>query len=123
MNGFSKYDGNGNVIYSQGVGSLGEVVHHFYSYDNFGRRISYKKQDSVNLFEEKTAYNDDGSKIIRSYDIPSYTFYKRLYNRNGRMIEETIIDHNGNIVHKVYDPYNDKYNVYRTREPFCISIT
>ena len=32
--GFSKYDKNGNVIYSESIGNLGETVRHFYFYDD-----------------------------------------------------------------------------------------
>ena len=38
--GFSKYDRNGNVIYSESIGRKGETVRHFYNYDDITSNLA-----------------------------------------------------------------------------------
>ena len=82
--GFSKYDRNGNVIYSESIGRKGETVRHFYNYDDFGRRIYYKKVELDSVFEESIDYYIDGSYIINTSIMPEHTFCKREYNTLGK---------------------------------------
>ena len=58
--GFSRYDSKGNVVYSESLKKEGETVRHFYSYDDFGRRIHYRKEEDDNIFDESTTYLDNG---------------------------------------------------------------
>ena len=58
----SKYDHKGNVIYSESLDLEGMVVRHFYKYDQNDRRIYYKAQTDISIFEEYTKYNDHATK-------------------------------------------------------------
>lgn len=116
--GFSKYDKDGNVIYSESIGRKGETVRHFYNYDNFGRRIYYKKVELDTIFEESIDYCTDGSYTINTSIMPEHTFYKRVYNSMGRIIKEVSEDREGNIVHKVFDPYRNHYIITKNKSPF-----
>lgn len=116
--GFSKYDNNGNVIYSESVGIEGETVRHFYFYDEFGRRIRYKKEESNNIFEEYTKYLNNGSKEVISIILPSYTMCIRKYNNLGRLLEEETQDKEGNGIRRIYDAYRDTYNIFKFKIPF-----
>ena len=53
MKDFSRYDKNGNVIYSESVGLEGTTVRHFYKYDKENRRIYYRKEILETTYEEK----------------------------------------------------------------------
>lgn len=116
--GFSKYDRNGNVVYSESIGRKGETVRHFYNYDDIGRRIYYKKVELDSVFEESIDYYIDGSYIINTSIMPEHTFCKREYNSMGRIIKEVSEDREGNIAHKVFDPYRNRYNITKTKSPF-----
>lgn len=116
---FSRYDKSGNVIYSE-TKSVGEIVRHFYSYDENNRRIEYKSESSNgNMFEEHTEYHDNGYKNIITYRIPEHVYIKKMYNSDGRMIEQTIVNNiNGDIIYSTYNYITDKYDVHKTKTPF-----
>ena len=119
MNGFSKYDKRGNVIYSENK-SVGEIVRHFYSYDENNRRIMYKRESSNgDTFEEHTEYHNNGYKSIITYRTPEHVYIKKMYNSDGRMIEQIIVNNiNGDIIHSTYNYTTDKYDVHKTKTPF-----
>lgn len=120
--GFSRYDSDGNVIYSESIGNAGEIVRHFYFYDDLQRRTHYSREEKDNVFSEFTKYYNDGSKEILSFNSNDCGGYcHKLYNNMGRMIKEIIEDSAGNIIHKDYDPYTGKYIIKKGKSPYiCI---
>lgn len=121
MNGFSKYDKAGNVIYSESK-SDGEIVRHFYSYNKNGQRIMYRKEKHDKIFQEHTYYHDNGNKTVITYIIPEHLQCERLYNRNGRIINEVTINANGNIIHRIYNNISCTYDIVKTKSPFIYII-
>jgi hypothetical protein len=120
MKDFSRYDKNGNVIYSESVGLEGATVRHFYKYDKENRRIYYRKEVLDTTYEENTKYTNTGM-IIESVFLPTYLTTYKEYNKSGRLLSEvTYDDMTGIITHKHYDPYKDKYMFYRTMSPCVI---
>lgn len=121
---YSKYDSEGNVIYSESVGSVGERVRHFFSYDDKNRRICYKKISDIKNFSEYTTYLDNGNKIIELIIIDSVTrnidTHKiSTYNEYGRMIHEKNIHYTNSIITtSIYNVITDKYETLKTIHPF-----
>lgn len=119
--GFSRYDSKGNVVYSESLKKEGETVRHFYSYDDFGRRIHYRKEEDDNIFDESTVYLDNGYIQVASYNMSNDCYNNhsiKLYNTMGRIIEETTEDVYGNIIHRVYNTYKDSYDIIKAINPF-----
>lgn len=114
--GFSKYDKNGNVIYSESIGNLGETVRHFYFYDDLNRRIRYRREEMLNTFEEVTEYFNDGSKQITTSNSNSSGWCTRMYNNMGRMIDEQTVDDCGNMIHTIYK--HDTYVTFKSKIPY-----
>lgn len=120
MKDFSRYDKNGNVIYSESVGLEGATVRHFYKYDKENRRIYYRKEILDTTYEENTKYTNTGM-LIESIFLPTYLSTYKEYNKSGRLLSEVTYDAmTGIITHKHYDPYKDKYMFYRTISPCVI---
>lgn len=120
MKDFSRYDKNGNVIYSESVGLEGATVRHFYKYDKENRRIYYRKEILDTTYEENIQYTNTGM-LIESIFLPTYLSTYKEYNKSGRLLSEVTYDAmTGIITHKHYDPYKDKYMFYRTISPCVI---
>lgn len=120
MKDFSRYDKNGNVIYSESVGLEGATVRHFYKYDKENRRIYYRKEILDTTYEENIQYTNTGM-LIESIFLPTYLSTYKEYNKSGRLLSEVTYDAmTGIITHKHYDPYRDKYMFYRTISPCVI---
>lgn len=110
--GFSKYNQDGQVVYSESVGGKGEKVRHFYKYDEFQRRNYYYRETCDSSFEEITIYSDNGGKIIQTHHCPALLTCIRVYNKNGRLLEEHIKDDKtGQVIHKNYNTYTDRYDI------------
>lgn len=116
--GFSRYNKEGNVIYSESIGNEGETVRHFYDYDSQQHRIYYRKEEINSTFEEITEYSNNGYKTVYTSIMPEHIFYTRIYNSMGRMIEEVSEDKYGNIIHKVFDAYRNQYTISKSKSPF-----
>lgn len=121
---FSRYDSNGNVIYSESICKEGNKVHHFYKYNENGRRIWYKKEtlskDSsiCELYEEEITYNVDGTKTITSISTPEYIMKKAIYSKYGRLEYERIKKElTGEIIYKSYNQYTGKYDIHKSISP------
>lgn len=121
---FSRYDSNGNVIYSESICKEGNKVHHFYKYNENGRRIWYKKEtlskDSsiCELYEEEITYNADGTKTIASISTPEYIMKKTIYSKYGRLEYERIKKElTGEIIYKSYNQYTGKYDIHKSISP------
>ena len=120
MKDFSRYDKNGNVIYSESVGLEGATVRHFYKYDKENRRIYYRKEILDTTYEENIQYTNTGM-LIESIFLPTYLSTYKEYNKSGRLLSEITYDAmTGIITHKHYDSYKDKYTFYRTISPCVI---
>lgn len=120
MKDFSRYDKNGNVIYSESVGLEGATVRHFYKYDKENRRIYYRKEILDTTYEENIQYTNTGM-LIESIFLPTYLSTYKEYNKSGRLLSEVTYDAmTGIITHKHYNPYRDKYMFYRTISPCVI---
>ena len=120
MKDFSRYDKNGNVIYSESVGLEGATVRHFYKYDKENRRIYYRKEILDTTYEENIQYTNTGM-LIESIFLPTYLSTYKEYNKSGRLLSEVTYDAmTGIITHKHYDPYKDRYTFYRTISPCVI---
>lgn len=117
--GFSKYDSHGNVIYSESSGSEGELLRHFYAYDESDRRIYYKVESQKESYEEITQYLPNNGKKLTCIFVPLYTVIIKEYNEMGRMLKSDSIDKNGRIVHREFDGL--KYNITYGMEPFHIN--
>lgn len=120
MKDFSRYDRNGNVVYSESVGLEGATVRHFYRYDKENRRIYYRKEVLDTIYEENIKYTNTGM-TVESIFLPTYLTTYKEYNKSGRLLSEVTYDAlTGVITHKQYDPYKDKYMFYRTMSPCVI---
>lgn len=117
--GFSRYDRHGNVIYSESLGKEGEVLRHFYDYDENDRRIYYKVVSEDDSYEEITQYLPNNGKRLTCIFVPLYTVIVKEYNEMGRMLKSDSIDKNGRIVHREFDGL--KYNITYGMEPFHIN--
>lgn len=120
MKDFSRYDRNGNVVYSESVGLEGATVRHFYRYDKENRRIYYRKEVLDTIYEESIKYTNTGM-TVESIFLPTHLTTYKEYNKSGRLLSEVTYDAlTGIITHKHYDPYKDKYMFYRTMSPCVI---
>jgi len=87
--GFSKYDSEGRVTYSESIDSEGETIRHFYKYDSLGRRVQYKTTyfdidncevlEEYTIYEENTYYYDDGSMLVMKADWGKNDPYRHHY--------------------------------------------
>lgn len=108
--GFSKYDSNGNVVYSESVGRNGETVQHFYEYDNLGRRNKYSEvSNSGILMVEYTRYDNTGSVYKYIWNEIHHTSTIKIINNMGRVTySKTINSDTGKYTTTIYDSYKDK---------------
>lgn len=119
--GFSKYDSNGNVIYSESIWQDGWKVRHFYKYDEFNRRIEYKRvvlDENFTTYEEYITYYSNGAKTIYTYNSNTKITGIKEYDGSGRMLSEKIIDINGFYTYKGYNQYTKKYVTVTGRDLF-----
>ena len=123
--GFSKYDSEGRVTYSESIDSEGETIRHFYKYDNTGRRIQYRKtyfdidnceaMEEYTIYTEDTIYHDDGSMVIIKMDWGKNDPYRHHYteeyiNPMGRKYCVKYIDvSNGHCTIQRYNYNTRKY--------------
>lgn len=136
--GFSRYNEQGLVIYSESIGSTGNTITHHYEYDELGRRIHYYQKTwdydpaegdefEYIIFEEFTVYYDNGSSWVRAIDYNA----KNIYGLMTGAITERTIDSNGRNQQiksydmvtgfgtlTVYDAYKNAYFTTDIREVF-----
>lgn len=110
--GYSKYDEDGRVIYSESTTKEGELLKHQYKYDSFGRRVYYETYtDNVLTLKEYTSYRGNDKHITRIF------YNERVYtdlviNGMGRIVYTKEIDLNTNISHT--STYNNSTGLYDT---------
>lgn len=120
--GFSKYDINGNVIYSMSTWQGGESEH-YYAYDSLNRRIKYeridynKSKNIIAIYKEYISYSNT-SKTIYTYNSKTKITNIKEYDGSGRMLSEKIIDMNGFYTYKRYNQYTKKYVTVTGRDLF-----
>jgi hypothetical protein len=109
--GFSKYNPDSQITYSESRDRYGNLIKHFYDYDNTGRRIYYaQKQDGeddlVIIMEEFTKYHSNGYKNITTVFYKEKIITYRYLDIHGREINTRSIDTNTGItIEKEFDGY------------------
>lgn len=110
--GFSKYDNEGRVIYSESKGSFGELIKHHYKYNDLGMRIYYAEytNDELTLEESKTYIGN--LTYINTILYKENVYNKKIVNSIGREIYIKSINLNDNSsITKIYDSDTYTYNV------------
>lgn len=120
--GFSKYDINGNVIYSMSTWQ-GVESEHYYAYDSLNRRIKYeridydKSKNIIAIYKEYISYSNT-TKTLYTYNNIMKIINIKVYNNSGRMISEKIIDSNGCYTYREFNQYTKKYTSVTGRDLF-----
>lgn len=117
--GFSKYNQDGLVTYSESRDKSGNLIKHYYEYDELGRRIHYIQTDINGKFiiEERTYYHPDGYKSIYMTFYKEKTYSERCIDRCGREVYIKSVDattHIGKV--KELDVYRNRYNEYEIND-------
>ena len=113
--GFSKYTQDGLVTYSETKEKSGNLIKHYYEYDDSGRRTHYIQTDIDGRFimNEYTYYYPNGYKRIYVSFYKEKTYCERLIDRCGREVYIKSVDattHLGKV--KELDTYRNKYKEY-----------
>jgi hypothetical protein len=110
--GYSKYDEDSRVIYSESTTKEGELLKHHYKYDSFGRRVYYESYtDNVLTLKEYTSYRGNDKHITRIfYNERVYT--NLVINGMGRIVYTKEVDLNTNISYT--STYNNSTGLYDT---------
>lgn len=119
--GFSKYDNEGRVIYSESKGVYGELIKHHYKYDTLGRRTYYAEYNNdERILEEWYTYIDNLTyETIIWYR--EEVFIQKTINSMGREIYiKTIIlkDNQNTSTIKTYNSANGTYDIKQSAELF-----
>ena len=110
--GYSKYDEDGRVIYSESTTKEGELLKHHYKYDSFGRRVYYESYtDNALTLKEYTSYRGNDKHITRIF------YNERVYtdlviNGMGRIVYTKEVDLNTNVSYT--STYNNSTGLYDT---------
>ena len=132
--GYSKYDDNGNVIYSEnrleGLGhSIGPLCKHYYKYDDRGRRIFYKEvivYDDGTLFtrfEETKTYRNNGTVFITRTYYDTFIYCTELVNSMGRELYSKTIDMTRHTsTERVFNFMTNRYDVKHNMEFFIPNL-
>lgn len=119
--GFSKYDNEGRVIYSESKGVYGELIKHHYKYDALGRRIYYAEYNNdERILEEWYTYIDNLTyETIIWYR--EEVFIQKTINSMGREIYIKTInlkDNQNTSTIKTYNSANGTYDIKQSAELF-----
>lgn len=121
--GFSKYDNEGRVTYSESKGSYGELVKHHYSYDDIGRRVYYAEyiNDVLTLEERKTYINN--LTYVESIWYKENVYKTTILNDMGRELMIKTINLNDNTsVTKTFIQSTGIYDIKQSIEFFIPRI-
>lgn len=121
--GFSKYDNEGRVTYSESKGSYGELVKHHYSYDNMGRRVYYAEYNNdVLTLEERKSYINNLT-YVESIWYKENVYKTTIVNDMGRELMIKTINLNDNTsITKTFIPSTGTYDIKQSIEFFVPRI-
>lgn len=128
--GFSKYDNDGRVIYSESINCNGDTIRHYYEYDDLGRRVVYRQRmydpdfktgemDDLLILEELTIYYRDGSSYKSNANFVTGILRETSINNMGREvnIKEFSMD-TGYGTEKIWNAYRNTYDIRMTYNAF-----
>lgn len=121
--GFSKYDNEGRVTYSESKGSYGELVKHHYSYDDMGRRVYYAEySNDVLVLEERKSYINNLT-YVESIWYKENVYKTTIVNDMGRELMIKTINLNDNTsVTKTFISSTGTYDIKQSIEFFVPRI-
>ena len=121
--GFSKYDNEGRVTYSESKGVDGELVKHHYSYDDIGRRVYYAEYNNdVLTLEERKSYINNLT-YVESIWYKENVYKTTIVNDMGRELMIKTINLNDNTsITKTFIPSIGTYDIKQSIEFFIPRI-
>lgn len=121
--GFSKYDNEGRVTYSESKGVDGELVKHHYSYDDIGRRVYYAEySNDILTLEERKSYINNLT-YVESIWYKENVYKTTIVNDMGRelMIKTINLNDNTSVI-KTFIPSTGRYDIKQSIEFFIPRI-
>lgn len=114
MNGFSKYDNEGRVIYSETKNPNGDITKHHYNYDSLGRRIYYDEYNNGELILKETKTYINNLTYVESIWYKENVYKISIVNNMGRELMIKTINLNDNT--SITKTYNVKTCTYDTKQ-------